>query len=198
MKVYYNLEELVELKNPVVAIGSFDGVHLGHRRILQYLQEYAREIQGQSVVVTFDPHPQEVLRPASEFFRINTLAENIRLIENQGVDALVVIPFTKEFSKLSYAEFLDLYVVGKIHASALVMGPNHALGCNREGGRQQIEELCAEHNVQVVEIPELMLQDAAVHSATIRKLIQQKDWVQVEKMLGYPYVYEKKSWVPKF
>lgn len=187
MKVYYNLEELTGLKNPVVAIGSFDGVHLGHRRILQYLQEYARKVQGQSVVVTFDPHPQELLRPTSNFFRINTLTENIRLIESQGVDALVVIPFTHDFSKLSYAEFLNQYVVGKIHASVLVMGPNHALGCNREGGRQQIEELCAEHQVQVVEIPEFMLQDAAVHSATIRQLIQQKEWKQVEGMLGYPY-----------
>lgn len=187
MKIFWGFEETISLKSPVVAIGSFDGVHLGHCQVLCYLCNCAQQCAGESVVVTFDPHPQEVLRPNSDFFKINTLQKNLELIEKQGVDAVVVIPFTKEFSELSYSDFIERYIVQKLHASTLVMGPNHALGHNREGHRDAIEQLCEKCGVSVVELPELLCHEVAVHSAQIRKLITAGDTHQVDELLGYHY-----------
>lgn len=187
MKVFRSYNEVCGLKNPVVAVGSFDGVHLGHCRILQYLCNHARQINGDSVVMTFDPHPQERLHHKSDFFRINTLETNLALIEKQGVDAVVIIPFTLEFSKMSYETFLEEIVIGKIHASSIVMGPNHALGHNREGSHTQIETLCTRFHLEVVELPELFIKDAAVHSAEIRKLIRLGRLDDASQMLGYTY-----------
>ena len=111
MQVYRGLDDSIQLSRPVAAVGSFDGVHLGHCQILRYLVAYAREHSMQSLVVTFDPHPQQLLRPESDFFAINSLERNLELIGAQGVDATVVIPFTEEFSKLSYTEFDCIEVV---------------------------------------------------------------------------------------
>ena len=188
MHIYYGLNEVVELKKPVVAVGSFDGVHLGHCRILQHLHDAAQRMGGHSVVVTFDPHPQAVLHPESDFFIINSLQDNLQRIETQNIDAVVVLPFTKAFSELSYTEFLEQYIIGKLHAAMLVMGPNHAIGCHREGNRRKIEEICAAKGVLVEELPEMLVHEAAVRSANIRKLIQSEDWSRVDEMLGYHYV----------
>lgn len=187
MIVYQGFEHIDKLKNPVVAIGSFDGVHLGHRCILRYLCDTAKACDGQSVVVTFDPHPQVLVRPDSDFFAINTLEKNLSLIADQGVDVAVVVPFTQSFSELSYTEFIENHIIGVLHAKTLVMGPNHALGHNREGDRAKIEALCLQHQVSVVDIPEFLMNNAKVHSSTIRKLIKNKQFDQVDDMLGYHY-----------
>ncbi|MCR4737621.1 MAG: FAD synthetase family protein [Bacteroidales bacterium] len=187
MRVIRGFDENAGLNAPVAAIGSFDGVHLGHCRVLRYLCEYAHRTGGDSVVVTFDPHPQQVLRPNSDFFNINSLDKNIDLIEKQGVDAVLIVPFTHAFSQLSYSDFIDQYMIGKLRVSALVMGPNHALGHNRAGGRAAIEDLCKERGVHVVELPEMMCHDVAVHSAKIRHLIREGRWEDVDELLGYHY-----------
>jgi riboflavin kinase/FMN adenylyltransferase len=185
MIVYQGFEHIDKLENPVVAIGSFDGVHLGHCRILRYLCDTARQCGGQSVVVTFDPHPQLLVNPDSDFFAINPLDKNLSLIAEQGVDVAVVVPFTQSFSELSYTEFIENHIIGMLHAKTLVMGPNHALGHNREGDRTKIEALCRQHHVSVVDIPEFMMNNAQVHSSTIRKLIQKKEFSKVDELLGY-------------
>lgn len=187
MKLFRGLDVELDLQNPVVAVGSFDGVHQGHCRILQQMVKIARQCEGHSVVVTFDPHPREVLHPTSVFFKINTLERNLELMENQQVDAVVIIPFTKEFSKLSYVDFIETFVVGKLRAHTLVMGPNHALGHNREGNRAAIEHLCQCEGLRTVEIPELLYHEVAVHSAEIRKCIQKRDFQTASALLGYPY-----------
>lgn len=187
MKLFRGLDVNLDLQNPVVAVGSFDGVHQGHCRILQRMAEIARQCGGHSVVVTFDPHPREVLHSDTDFFKINTLERNLELMEAQMVDAVVIIPFTKEFSQLSYSQFLDSFVVKKLHAHTLVMGPNHAMGHNREGGRTAIEHLCACEGVKTVEIPEHLYLEAGVHSAEIRKLIRKRDFQTASALLGYSY-----------
>lgn len=187
MKVYHGFDELSELKCPVVAIGSFDGVHLGHVRILQHLCETARAMGGESVVLTFQPHPKVALFPEKKFLEINTLEENLRHIEEQGVDAVVVIPFTKAFSNLSYTDFLENWLIGKMHVQALVMGPDHALGHNREGNHTCIEHLCNQNHVQVVRLPELLVHEVGVRSTKIREAIEMERWADVDEMLGYPY-----------
>lgn len=175
------------MQRPVAAVGSFDGVHLGHCRILQYLVSCAQARSTQSVVVTFDPHPQQVLHPGFGFARINSLQRNLQLIEAQGVDTVIVVPFTKCFSELSYVDFVEQCLIEKMKVGTIVMGPNHTMGHNREGNHQLLVKLCEQHQVGVVEIPELMLQDAGVHSAEIRKAIAIGNWERVDQMLGYHY-----------
>lgn len=187
MRIYRGFEEEIVLKSPVVAVGSFDGVHLGHRRILQYLVRSAQDSCAQSVVVTFDPHPQKALHPESDFFVINTLDKNLQLIEREGVDAAIVIPFTPTFSKLSYVDFVEQYLIGRVHAGAIVMGPNHAIGHNREGNHALLTECCLKHGVRVVELPELLMHEVGVHSSKIRKAIMAGDLETANEMLGYRY-----------
>ncbi len=188
MQIFRGFQEIEPLTRPVVAVGSFDGVHRGHCQILRYLCDTAAERHGQSVVVTFDPHPQQLLNLNSDFFTINTLEENLRRIAEQGVDVAVVIPFTKAFSEISYSDFIEKYIIGCLKAQTLVMGPNHALGHNREGDREKIERVCLQHQVAVVDIPEFLFDNAKVHSSTIRKLIHNRQFDQVDELLGYKYV----------
>jgi len=187
MKLFRGLEVMPDLMNPVVAIGSFDGVHRGHCRILQQLVELARQNNGHSVVVTFDPHPREVLHPDSEFFRINSLERNLELMEAQQIDAVVVIPFSESFAQLSYAEFIESFVVRRLQARMLVMGPNHAMGHNRTGDHSAIEQLCLQYGIRTVEIPELFYHEAGVHSSVIRKCIRNNDLKTASELLGYDY-----------
>jgi len=187
MQIFKGTDHLPEWKSPVVAVGAFDGVHLGHVRILQFLREQAARVGGTSVVMTFSPHPRTVLHPESGFFTINSLERNLDLIEKQGIDAVVVLPFTLEFSKMTYQEFIRDVIMGQLQAHTLVMGPNHAFGHHREGHHDNIKEYCRDHQLQVVDIPEEMWHSAGVHSAVIREHILQKDWETVDAMLGYPY-----------
>lgn len=187
MRVYYGFEEEFNLVRPVVAVGSFDGVHKGHCRILHYLVRAAQENDVHSVVVTFDPHPQKVLRPESDFFAINSLEENLSLMAQQGVDAVLVIPFTSGFSNLSYLEFIEQYLIDRLHASAVVMGPNHTMGHNREGNHQLVTDFCKEKHLSVIELPELLMHQVGVHSSEIRQAILSNNLALAEEMLGYPY-----------
>lgn len=187
MLIYNGIEDFPEWKNPVVAVGAFDGVHLGHVRILRFLCEQAERVGGTSVVLTFDPHPRTVLHPESSFFTINSLEKNLKLIEEQGVDVTVVMPFSLDFSLMTYQQFIQKVIMGTLHAHTLVMGPNHAFGHHREGHHDNIKEYCREHSLQVVDIPEEMWHSAGVHSAVIREHILKKDWDTVDAMLGYSY-----------
>ncbi len=187
MLIYKGLENLPGWDNPVVAVGAFDGVHLGHVRILRFLIEQAARVNGTSVVLTFDPHPRTVLHPDPSFFTINSLDENLKLIEKQGVDATIVLPFSLDFSQKTYQQFIQEVIMGTLQAHTLVMGPNHAFGHHREGHHDNIKEYCREHSLQVVDIPEEMWHSAGVHSAVIREHILKKDWETVDAMLGYEY-----------
>lgn len=187
MQVFKGTDNLPSWEKPVVAVGAFDGVHLGHVRILRFLCEQASQVGGTSVVLTFDPHPRTVLRHDSDFFTINSLERNLELIEKQGVDVVLVLPFSIEFSKLSYQQFVQDFIIDTLHAHTIVMGPNHAFGHHREGHHDNIKALCTNNGLQVVDIPEEMWHDAGVHSAVIRDHIRRQDWETVNAMLGYEY-----------
>lgn len=133
MKIHRDLENF-KAKNPVVTIGTFDGVHLGHRKIISRLQELARAVDGESVIFTFDPHPRKVVAPSETNLRLLTsLDEKISLFERAGIDHLVVYPFTLEFAQLSYEQFVEQILVGKIHTKSLVVGYDHKFGKGRAG-----------------------------------------------------------------
>ena len=186
MKIYKNIENLPAFRNAVVTVGSFDGVHLGHRRIFEHMKNAAERLGGETIVITFDPHPQLVLHPEREFFTINTLEENIELIGAEGIDAMVVLPFTREFSQLSFQDFL-IFLVKKIGLHAIVMGPDHNFGKGREGNRETMREICAKNSIEIIIIPELIMEENKVRSSKIRQFIENKQFTEAEKLLGHPW-----------
>ena len=186
MNIYRNIEQLPAFRNAVVTVGSFDGVHLGHRRIFEYVREAAGRLNGESVVVTFDPHPQTVLHPEREFFTLNTLEENAELIEAEGIDNMVVLPFTKAFSQLSFQDFLN-FLIKKIGIKAIVMGPDHNFGKGRKGNRETMREICSKNSIEIIIIPELIMEENKVRSSQIRQCIENKQLAEAEKLLGHPW-----------
>ena len=173
------------MRNPVVAVGSFDGVHLGHRQILSYVKEAAQRLHGESVVITFQPHPQQVLHPERDFFLICTPEENMRLIENEGIDHLIILPFTLELAKMHYSDFLRM-LISKIGMKAIVMGPNHNFGHNREGNSTSMREICEKNSIEIIQIPEFIMEENKVRSSKIREHIMNKEFTKAEILLGHP------------
>ena len=186
MNIYRNIENLPVFRNAVVAVGSFDGVHLGHRRIFEYMRKVADRIGGETVVVTFDPHPQRVLHPERDFFTINTLEENAERIAEEGIGSMVVLPFTKEFSQLSFQDFL-IFLIEKIGMKAIVMGMDHSFGKGREGNKETMREICAKNSIEIVIIPELVMEENKVRSSMIRKYIENEEFAKAEQLLGHPW-----------
>lgn len=184
MKIHTNLNDLPHFKNPIVTVGSFDGVHLGHRQLMTYLKKCAAERDGESIVITFDPHPQQVLYPGNDFFLINSLKEKIQLLEKEDIDHLIIIPFTKEFAAQSFSDFLYL-LIKHIGLKAIVMGPNHNFGKNREGNSQTMQEICRKNEIEIIIIPEFILNECKVHSSKIRQYIKNKELTKAEALLGY-------------
>ncbi|MDR1758538.1 MAG: FAD synthetase family protein [Bacteroidales bacterium] len=190
MEVIRKLEDIRELGlpslKPVVTIGSFDGVHLGHQHLLSVVKEKAAAIGGVSVVITFHPHPQQLLRPgAFDFFAINSVDEKIKLIEEAGIDYLIIIPFTWEFASLSFAQFIKDILVSIIGIKMLVMGPNNTFGKGRQGNAQTIQQICCEENIIIVVVSELKIEGKPVRSQRIRQLIRQQNSKGVEELLGH-------------
>jgi riboflavin kinase/FMN adenylyltransferase len=189
MLVHRSLEGL-SIQKAVVTTGSFDGVHIGHKTILNRLRTIAREIGGTSVLVTFYPHPRKVLYPnaqGKDLVMINTQAEKIRLLEKAGLDHLVIIPFTLEFSKTSSVDFIRKILVEKLNASCVVVGFNHHFGHNREGNFDYLYELGKFYNFSVEEIPEQDIHNEFVSSTKIRKAIQEGNIQRANAYLDHEF-----------
>ncbi len=188
MKVYRSLEEFNRLEKAIVTTGTFDGVHFGHQKILNRLEELAKQHHGESVIITFFPHPRLVLFPEDNDLKlINTLDEKIELLEKSGIDHLIIIPFTKEFSRLSSLEFIQQILVEKIGTKKLVIGYDHHFGKNREGSFEHLKHYSKEYGFEVEEIPEQDINDVAVSSTKIRNAILEGNVNIVNKYLGYNF-----------
>ncbi len=187
MKVYYNLDKISPITNAVITIGSFDGVHMAHRLILNRVIKLAKEINGESVILTFDPHPREVINPEFKLELINTKEEKIKLLEKIGIDHLVFIPFTIEFSKMSSQLFIYDILHKKLNVKKMVIGYNHYFGHNREGGFEMLYKLGGELNFSVEEIPEQDIQNESISSSKIRKAIKTGDLMKAHTYLNYDY-----------
>lgn len=174
MQVHYDFEGCGDIRNAVVTTGSFDGVHVGHRAIINQINDIARSIGGESVVITFFPHPRKVLFPDTlgrDLKMINTQKEKIELFSETGLDHLVIVTFTPEFSKVSAVEFIRDILVKKLHVKSVVIGFNHHFGHNREGDFQYLHELGRFFDFTVQEIAEQEVQNETVSSTRIRKAI---------------------------
>lgn len=174
MRVFYGLDEIYAISNPVITTGSFDGVHIGHRTIINRINDLARKCDGESVLITFDPHPRKVLYPQTvgkELRLITTLKEKIELLSRVGLQNLVIIHFTPEFSKMSSVDFIRDILVTSLHAHKVVIGFNHQFGHNREGNFDYLYELGQFYGFGVEEIPEQDIDNETVSSTKIREAL---------------------------
>jgi len=191
MKIHYNLDELSGIRNPVVTTGSFDGVHVGHKAIIRRLKKLAKEIGGETVLITFNPHPRRVLYPDAEgkdLLMILSQREKIELMEKTGLDHLLIINFTKEFSQISSSDFIEKILVGILHAKIVVVGFNHQFGHRREGDFEYLYKLSMTHGFEVEEIPEQDIQNETVSSTKIRSALLTGNIQRANAYLDHFYV----------
>ncbi len=188
MKIYEGLSDFPKLSNAVVTSGTFDGVHLGHQKILHRLREIARSINGETVLLTFWPHPRLVLYPEEHNLRLlSTFEEKAKLLREAGIDHLVTIPFTKEFSQLTSKEFIESVLVDKIQTKKLVIGYDHRFGKNREGSFEYLKAHHASYGFDLEEISRQDVEDIGVSSTKIRQALETSDIATAINYLGRPY-----------
>jgi len=185
MKIHYNFDQIHTIPNPVVTIGTFDGVHLGHQKIIGYLNDEAKKINGESVLFTFFPHPKMVLNPTNHGIKlIQTQEEKIEKLKKMGLQNIIVYPFTTEFSQLSALEFVRDFLVKKLHVKHLVIGYDHQFGKNREGGIEFLKTVAPEFGFQVTEISAQEIDEVNVSSTKIRNAILNGDIETANAYLG--------------
>ncbi|MFN0158233.1 MAG: bifunctional riboflavin kinase/FAD synthetase [Bacteroidota bacterium] len=187
MNVVRGLDGIACDPGSVVTVGTFDGVHLAHREIIREVVSRARMKEGRSVVVTFDPHPRQVLGGASTVRLLTTLEERIPLIETLGVDELLVIPFTYEFSRLSSREFYETYVVKGIGVREVIVGYDHMFGRDRQGGIEELVRMGQEYDFSVFAVHPYAVDGETVSSTLIRNALALGDMERARKFLGRPY-----------
>lgn len=188
MKIYHTLDDFARLDYAVVTSGTFDGVHLGHQKILSRLKEIAEKNSGETVVITFWPHPRLVLKPEDQSLKLlNTFEEKAGLLKEQGIHHLLRIPFTKEFSQITSLEFIKDILVDRIGTKKLVIGYDHRFGRNREGSFEELKLNGPKYGFDVEEIPRQEIDHLAVSSSKIRKALEEGDVVTAQHLLGQPY-----------
>jgi riboflavin kinase/FMN adenylyltransferase len=188
MHIHEGIEGELPIQRAAVTIGTFDGVHVGHQQILKRVVKQAREIQGQSVVVTFWPHPRLILNPEDRSLRlINTFEEKANLLEEAGIDHLVAIPFTKSFSEMRREDFVRNILIEKLHTKRLIIGYDHRFGKGREGDFQFLKDHEIDFGFKVEEISKQEVDDIAVSSTKIRKALQEGDLRLANSYLGKPF-----------
>lgn len=189
MNTFYNIEDFKKVPNAVVTIGTFDGVHRGHQEILRNMVNRAKEIGGESVVVTFYPHPRQVLSHDSGIRFISTQEEKITHLEALGIDNLIIIKFTKEFAAIPSEDFIKNYLVKNIHPAVLIIGYDHHFGKGRTGDFEMLYELGCQYHFKVEKIQEQDVDNVAVSSTKIRHYLENGDIKHANMLLGYEYSY---------
>lgn len=189
MNTFYNIEDFKKVPNAVVTIGTFDGVHRGHQEILRNMVNRAKEIGGESVVVTFYPHPRQVLSHDSGIRFISTQEEKIAHLEALGIDNLIIIKFTKEFAAIPSEDFIKDYLVKNIQPAVLIIGYDHHFGKGRTGDFGMLYELGSQYHFKVEKIQEQDVDNVAVSSTKIRHFLENGDIKHANMLLGYEYSY---------
>jgi len=198
MQVHRELSQLPSFKNAVITIGTFDGVHTGHLQIIKQLTEEAAKVSGESIIVSFHPHPRMVLsslqqnenETQSPVSLLNTLDEKIELLEQHNIDHLVVVPFTKRFSELLAEEYIKNFLADKFHPHTIIIGYDHRFGRQRRGDYELLEAYANQLNYLVKEIPEHVINHVTISSTKIREALTNADVEAANKFLGYAYFFE--------
>ncbi|MEO9146255.1 MAG: bifunctional riboflavin kinase/FAD synthetase [Ginsengibacter sp.] len=195
MKVHRDINNLPSFKNAAITIGTFDGVHSGHLQIIHQLKKEASLNNGESVIISFYPHPRMVLNPHKKqppIKLLNTLSEKIELLSKQEIDHLVIVPFTQEFSNQSAEEYIEGFLVTNFHPKTIITGYDHRFGKNRTGDYKLLEKYQDKFNYTVKEIPAQVLDNITISSTKIRQALTEGDIRTANECLGYNYFFEGK------
>lgn len=192
MRVYYDLKQLPAFKKPVLTIGTFDGVHKGHQAILEKIKKRALECQGESVIITFDPHPRMVLGHHGRIALIQTLEEKIKALEQLGIDNLVVVPFTQTFAEQSAEEYISQFLIHYFKPHYIIIGYDHQFGKNRSGNFKLLEYYKDIYHYFLEEIPMQELLESGISSTKIRTAIEAGDLSTAHHFLGHHYTFSGK------
>jgi len=188
MNVYNSLSDLPDFQNAVLTIGSFDGVHAGHQKILERINQLAQKNDGKSIVITFHPHPRQVIYPNDKSLRLlNSIDEKVSLFEKYGVDNVVVVPFTIEFSQQSADEYIQKFLLEKFNPKYIVIGYDHKFGLNRQGDIHYLKWYSKEKEFEVVEISRHDIQNIGISSTKIRNFLLAGEVSQANHLLNHPY-----------
>ncbi|MEN6483404.1 MAG: bifunctional riboflavin kinase/FAD synthetase [Syntrophobacteraceae bacterium] len=188
MEVYYGIEEIHRpLKNPTITIGNFDGVHRGHQALFQRVKEWSHKLDGESIVMTFNPHPLEVLFPGKGPAYITTHERKMELIASCGIDATIVMPFNPDFALVSARDFVKDILVDRIGIKAIVVGYDYRFGNSRAGDIDLLRDLGREFGFEVDPVAGIRLEDKVVSSTVIRQLIRKGELKEANKLLGRPF-----------
>ena len=189
MKRFNNINEFNCKKSTIITIGTFDGVHLGHQKILKKLNIEAENNGLESSVLTFFPHPRTVLNPNSSLKLINTIEERISLFKKSKIDNLIVHPFTKEFSELDSEDYVKNILVDQLKAKIVLIGYDHKFGKNRTADIKNLKEYGIKYNFEVIEIKAEEINDIAISSTKIRNSIEEGDIQLTNSYLGYEFSF---------
>ncbi len=189
MQVHYSIDNLPDFKNTVVTVGTFDGVHLGHRQIIKQLKEEATKVNGETVIITFHPHPRTIVGKKS-IQLLNSLNEKIFLIDALGINHLVVVPFDEAFSNQTPEAYVKNFLFEKFNPHTIIIGYDHKFGKHRAGNYQLLEAYGKELGFVVKEIPEKVINESVVSSTIIREALLHRDVERANKYLGYAYFFE--------
>jgi riboflavin kinase / FMN adenylyltransferase len=191
MQVHRNIEALPVFRNAIITIGTFDGVHMGHRQIIQRLKEEAAAVNGETVIITFHPHPRKVVSSTILGVRlINTLKERTELLEKAGIDHLVIVPFTDVFANQTAEEYVENFLLEKFKPHTIIIGYDHRFGRDRSGNYRLLEERSKAGGYTIREISKHILDQVAISSTNIREAILHSDIETANKLLGYPFFFE--------
>lgn len=188
MRIINNSIQARNIQNAVVTIGTFDGVHLGHQAIFKEMRRIAQEVGSETVVVTFHPHPRQVLSIGTERLRfICSQEEKLKKIEEFGIDNVLIIPFTKEFASTPSEDFIKNYIIDSLHPSVIVVGYDHHFGKNRMGDFEMLSRLGKQYNFRTVQVEAQDVNEVAVSSTKIRNFLWAGNVKAANELLGYPY-----------
>lgn len=188
MRVFQGFDNLPAFRHPAVTVGSYDGVHGGHAELLAAVRRLAHAHDGESIVVTFSPHPRLVLETPATLRLLTTPEEKACLLERAGIDNLIIVPFTREFSRTDSREFVRRDLIGRLGVETLVMGYNHRFGHNKEGDCHRLHTLYEDAGIEVLEVGRCDIGGEKVSSTVIRQLIEQGEMAHAARMLRHPYL----------
>ncbi len=187
MAIFFDINSLPAFKKAAITIGTFDGVHHGHKAILQQLVTHAKETGGESILLTFEPHPRKLLFPEQPLKLLTPLADKIELIQHEGVEHIVVVPFTKDFAALSSEAYIEDFLVKRFHPESIIIGYDHHFGHDRKGNIHMLKANADRLGFKVFEISAQLIEEAAVSSTKIRKALQEGHVEEAAKMLDRNY-----------